>query len=206
MSITTFTIDGTTYTSYATVEEANAILAVDVQLSAAWALLQDDKDKQIRLIAATNRLDLLNWKGEKTRGSLQPNAWPRTGVKYPDGTDVGENDLPLPIEQACAYLAGVITLNPNHSKPTPISVQGTIKRVQAGRALVEYETGATSATLLPEEQPVIEDQHVQQLIQFFLASGSTTDDTASVGVNGEFFAGESSDTVLEKFERTDGLG
>ncbi len=70
MSLTRVTINTTGHASYASVTEADAALAVDPVRGDAWSAL-DEEAKGIRLIAATNRLDLLRWAGRKTGGASQ---------------------------------------------------------------------------------------------------------------------------------------
>ena len=145
MSITTITIGANDYIAYASVAEADIYLAVDPVRSAAWTALTPDQ-KGINLIAATRRLDQLPWVGEKTGGAAQVNAWPRTGVSYPDGTAVSTTDVPTEVEQATIIIAGDITLS---STAAETSTPGSnIKRTKAGSAEVEFFR-PTSGTLLP---------------------------------------------------------
>ena len=93
MTLTTLTISGVGYTSYATLAEANNRLRVDPVRTEAWSALSST-NKMINLVAATNRLDLLNWGGQKAGGPTQENAWPRTGLFYPNGTAVPSTGVP----------------------------------------------------------------------------------------------------------------
>ena len=70
MSLSDLVVDSVTYKSYASLAEANAILNVDPVRRSTWNNLADDA-KSIDLIAATNRLDLLPWQGEKAGGAAQ---------------------------------------------------------------------------------------------------------------------------------------
>ena len=60
--------------------KAAAHLAVDPVRSTAWTAATAD-EKGEYLVAATHRLDLLNWIGEP-EATDQANEWPRTGLTY----------------------------------------------------------------------------------------------------------------------------
>jgi hypothetical protein len=129
MTITTITIAGTPYISYASVAEAQAYLAVDATKFPTWSALTTDQ-KGAALIAATRRIDLFSFTGEKTSPS-QYNEFPRTGSDYTD-----PNQVPLKVEQATISLAGSIAINPNAGGTAPTG--SNIKKVKAGSAEVEY--------------------------------------------------------------------
>lgn len=135
MSISTITISTVDYVGYASVAEADAYLAVDPARAAAWAALTTDQ-KGGNLVAATRRLDLLSWQGEKTGGASQENEWPRTGLTYPDGTPVSTTEVPKAVENACVLLAGSVALDAD------VADAGTsgsnVKRAKAGSAEVEF--------------------------------------------------------------------
>ena len=141
MTITTITIGGNQYQSYASVAEADARLLVDPIRGATWAALTADQ-KGINLVAATNRLDLEKYSGQKTV-STQANRWPRDnalcdGVAVPDGT------LPQEMEDGTIILAGSIAVD------SAASAAGTgpqnIRRVRAGSAEVEFFTQQRNAS------------------------------------------------------------
>ena len=105
MSIATIAIGTNSYTSYATVAEADAYLAADPVAAAAWAALSAD-DKARRLIDATRRLNLLPWAGERTTAT-QAGEWPRTGLFHDDGTPVQADTIPTQLKTATILLAGM---------------------------------------------------------------------------------------------------
>ena len=105
MSLTTIAIGGTDYPSYATVAEADAYLGVDPLRRAAWSGLRPQRDKGVNLIAATRRLDSLNWAGSKAAAS-QATEWPRQGLFYETGDAVPGDAIPERLEQACILMAG----------------------------------------------------------------------------------------------------
>lgn len=162
MSITIITINAVNYTSYASVAEADDRLAVDPIRGTAWAALSPDQ-KGANLVAATFRLDLLRWKGEKTGGEgTQENAWPRTGVTYKDGTPVSTTEVPIEVENATILLAGSIALDAS------VSGSGT-----SGSNIQRVRAGSASVTFFRPTIPggVIQDETVLDLIRCFLEGG-----------------------------------
>lgn len=147
MSLTTIAIGGNDYVSYASVEEADARLAVDPVRGASWASKTPDQ-KGILLVASTNRLDLFKFKGEKT-DPAQLNQFPRTGLTTPDGQPVSDTEVPWEIEQATILLAGTIGI-----KPTAAGAGGSggnQRRVKAGSAEVEFFAPTKGKPLADEE-------------------------------------------------------
>ena len=108
MSLTTLTVDGNDYQSYSSIDEADIYIRPEPTLYGGWNGLSDT-EKSIRLISATRRIDMLPWQGHKT-DSTQETQWPRSEVKYADGTDVPDDVIPAPIETAVIWLAGNVRL------------------------------------------------------------------------------------------------
>lgn len=175
MSITVFTIDTITYNSYASVAEADAYLNIDPVREATWeALTTEEKEK--KLIAATRRLDLLDWGGSKTGDAdTQANAWPRTGVTYTDGTSVSTSEVPQEVEDATILLAGSIAITAAEAD------QGTsgsnIKTAKAGSASVTFFRATEGSAL--------QDETAFKLVQQFLAYAQATDSAV-----GNYFSDE----------------
>lgn len=186
MSLTTITIGGVDYVSYATLAEANARLAVDPVRSAAWSALTDDQ-KGINLVAGTNRLDLLDWEGEKAGGATQENAWPRTGVTYKDGTAVPDDEVSHGVEVATILLAGTISLTPATSGAG--SSGSNIEEVQAGSARVKF--------FRPTAGKPLQDETAFALVRCFLSSF-----TAGSGL----FGAASGTTDCSSFDDSDRYG
>lgn len=161
MSITTIIIGANSYTSYATVVEADAFLAVDPVRSATWNALTPDQ-KGTNLVASTRRLDALCWQGTKVGGAAQQNAWPRNDVFYPDGTPVTNSDVPQEVEDACILLAGTVALDATASQVTVGSPKA--KTIKAGSSSITYFSSAAAAGLL------LPDQTALSLITIFMAS------------------------------------
>ena len=176
MSISTITINSIAYIGYASVAEANEYLTVDPTRSATWDGLTDFQ-KGSYIIAATRRLDLLTWQGEKTGGASQANKWPRTNVTYPDGSDVSTTEVPLEVENATILLAGSIAID------TGVADAGTsgtnTKRVKAGSTEVEF--------FAPKDGVPLQDKTVYDLIKIFLEATAVSSATgnAAFGTDGE---------------------
>lgn len=158
MTISTITISTVNYTAYASVAEADPYLAVDPVRAAAWAALTTDQ-KGGYLVAATRRLDLLNWMGTKTGDEgTQVNAWPRTSVSYEDGTAVSTTEVPPEVENATILLAGSI------ARTNSVADAGTSgsnkKRLKAGSAEIEY--------FKPTSGVALQDETVWGLVKQFL--------------------------------------
>lgn len=178
------------YTSYASLAEANTRLAVDPVRSAAWALLSDPQ-KNVNLVAATNRLDLLNWAGEKAGGNSQENAFPRTGLTYSDGEAVTDSDVPHEVEVATILLAGSIALDASLANSG--SSGSNIERVKAGSAEVEF--------FRPTTGKPIQDETVFALIKAFLSGAASS----SVGAFASGTGDESAFSDDCKYGRTKGF-
>lgn len=163
MTINTLTISTVGYIAYATRAQVNDYLTIDPVRRAIWNALTDDDDTRGPfIVGATRRLDLLTWQGEKTGGVLQENAWPRTGMTFPDGTAVSTTEVPQEVENATALLAGSIAIK---AAVADVGTSGTnTKRVKAGSAEVEFFRQQASKPL--------QDESAFKLIQFLLESSA----------------------------------
>ena len=169
MSITTITIATVDYVSYASVAEADAYLAVDPVRGTKWGTLTVD-EKGAKLVAATRRLDLLKWKGAKTGDdATQLNQWPRTGLVYPDGSNVSTTEVPDQIANATIILAGSIAINAAAS--TAGSSASNKKKVVAGPVQLEF--------FRPTAGKPLQDETAFELVAFFFLAGGS-----AVGVGG----------------------
>lgn len=182
MSLTTITISTVEYVSYATLAEANEYLAVDPIRATAWTALSDTQKGQ-RLVAATRRLDQLRWLGAKTGGdAAQPNAFPRTGLVYADGTAVPDDEVPLAVEQACCLLAGTIAINAAASQAG--SSASNTRRVKAGSAEVEF--------FRPTDGVPLQDESAWALVKIFITG---IGDNSSLG--GVAYGGCAADSAFK---------
>ena len=157
MTITTITINAVNYTAYASLVEANEYLAVDPTRASAWAALTDDQ-KGANLVAATRRLDLLDYSGEKVSAS-QENQWPRTGATC-NGEAVTETDVPLELQNATILKAGSITLDDSNANAGTSG--SNVKSVEAGSAKVEFFRPTIPGL-------AVQDETVFQLVSCLLA-------------------------------------
>lgn len=179
MTIATITIGGNDYTAYASVAEADIYLAVDPVRATQWASLTTDQ-KGSYLISATRRLDFLQWDGEKTGGHTQENAWPRTGLQYPDGEDVATDEVPLEVENACILLAGSIAINATAAASS--SSSSKVKSIRTLSTSITYFSTSVSSTT------PLQDDDAYNLAKIFLAVAnvySTSYGNYASGTDGE---------------------
>ena len=135
MSLTIIAIDGVDYPSYATVAEADAYLAIDLNRAEAWGRL-DETGKRRFLAAATRRFDGLRWAGRKT-SETQATEWPRVGLAFPNGESVGDDVLPESVEQAAILLAGDLAIDPDVVSASAAS-PGEVQSERVGPMAVTY--------------------------------------------------------------------
>jgi hypothetical protein len=174
MTISTITIEAVGYTAYADVAQADSYLNIDPARETTWeALTTDEKGK--KLVAATRRLDLLNWQGAKTDGDdAQENAWPRTGLTFKDGSAVSTIEVPQEVENAVILLAGSVALDAD------VADSGTsgsnTRRVKAGSAEVEFFRAVSGTPL--------QDRTAYDLVKQFL-EGAGVDETVGGLASGD---------------------
>ncbi len=98
--------DGTgvvTANAYATVEEVDEILSVNIHSQ--WSLITDPATKENLIRWASRILDeRVKWFGKKTHPTSGL-AWPRRDVKDREGTLIDDNVVPLAVKVAAAELA-----------------------------------------------------------------------------------------------------
>lgn len=166
MTIGTITINSVNYVVYATREEVNAVLFVDPVRSDLWnALTDDDETRGPFIVAATRRLTLLSWQGTKTGDEdTQIEAWPITGLSYPNGTPVTTTDAPLELVRATALLSG--SINISAAVANEGSSSSNIKGVKAGSAAVDFFRAQAGKPL--------QDETAFKLIQQWLEAASTS--------------------------------
>ena len=167
MSLTTITISTVAYQSYASVDEADAHLAVDPVRSTAWTAATAD-EKGTYLVAATHRLDLLNWIGEP-EATDQENEFPRTGLTY-RGETIPNGEIPAPLGRATALLAGTIASNSTAAdKSTQSAASRAISEVTAGPATIRFSSSGGSTKSLP-----LADETAFELVKQWLGGGAAT--------------------------------
>lgn len=158
MTITTLTLAGNTFTSYASVAEADQRLLVDPVRYAVWGALTEDNKIRF-LVAATNRLDLLAYQGAKAGGGTQENQFPRTGLTYKDGGAVTSTDVPHEVEVATILTAGSIAIKPAVADAGRSG--SNVEEVQAGTARVKF--------FRPVPGGPLQDQSAFDLLRCFIA-------------------------------------
>jgi hypothetical protein len=180
MTLTTITIGAVDYVSNASVAEADDFLAVDPVRATAWTALDAD-GKGAKLVAATRRLNPLNWDGTKTNGEgTQPDAWPRTGVTYLDGTVVSTSEVPIEVGQATMLLAGTIAIDATAAQTATSG--SNKKRLKAGSAEIEY--------FKPTSGKALQDETAWALVKQFM--GRVTSSSVGASAPGSGTAEESS--------------
>lgn len=191
MTLSTITISAVDYVSYASVAEADPYLAIDAVRAAVWAALTTD-EKGAKLVAATRRLNLLSYGGEKTSGDTQDDKFPRTGLTYASGGAVSTTEVPQGVEDATILLAGSIAIEPEAGDA---GTSGTnVKSVKAGSTAVDFFRLQTGVPL--------QDTTAYSLIKEFLsASGISSDTGALVSGNGD----ESSFDDIDEWGLTNGF-
>lgn len=137
MTITNFTISGYTYTSYASVQEADSFLLIDEERKAAWAVL-NDQVKMERLAYATRVVDGYQpFSGDKFDKD-QATEFPRDGLQCngsPFPTQI--NALPEDIVNATILLAGTFTVSPAAATMAGQQATSQVRRIRAGEVEIE---------------------------------------------------------------------
>ncbi len=188
MTLTTLTINTINYTSYATVAEADAFLAVDPIRKATWEALPDVDAKGRELVAATRRLDLLSWAGSKDGGDdTQESAWPRSGLTFLDGSTVPNIGVPKEVENSVILLAGTINIEAEVSQAG--SSGSNIKKVEAGSVEVAFFRQTDGVPL--------QDESAFNLISLWLQANAISEDLGASAFN---------NTGTSVFEDADSFG
>ena len=176
MSLSSLTIqsDPVPYWSYLSLAEANHLMIVIPGARNTKWIAATDEQKNIYLVSATQRLDLLPWQGKPTGGAAQTTAWPRTGLIYQeDATQVPDDLIPRHLEMATILLAGTIGVDAQHANVAPIQTPGQrpVSSIQAGRVQIEFQnTAQAQRQRLPGERgtPLLSDVTALQWINQWL--------------------------------------
>ena len=182
MTIETFTINGEEYQSYVTVEEADTYFSLD---SDHPFLALANNEKQVLLVAATRRIDLLHFKGSK-QDADQFLKWPRSPYGFP-----------YDIELATILWANI--LRTDSTQENVAAANANISRIRAGSVEV-YFFKATDIELLGEEL-TIADPTIRSLLAPYLAADDVQSDSTA-GIGGAFgTSGRSIFTTPNRYER-----
>lgn len=145
--------------SYVTLAEANAYFE-DRMHSSAW----ETSDKEGLLITSSQMLDwYIKWKGTKST-TAQAMLWPRTDVMRPDGTVIGDDELPPEIKTA-VYEQALANIETDRTGDDPLAGIGQLK---AGSLMIKAgaeKPNQTNAKPLPS--------HVYQILKDLHNSGGT---------------------------------
>ena len=176
MTIARYDINSQHYYSYAMVEEADKYYSL---LTHDWNNIAEASEKQILLINATRRIDLLRFKATPEKeykpklvqaAGNQPLKFPRVGY-----------GLPYDIELATIVLAGNILGDPSQFFVSTTNTN--LKRVKAGPIDIEfYETVDISLT---DGELSISDPTLRALLSPYIV----IDDTTSSGTSDEILGG-----------------
>ena len=193
MSISTLTINSVNYTSYASVAEADARLAVDATRAATWAAKTTD-EKAALLVQATYAMDLLSWQGTKTGGDTQVNMFPRTSMVYASGGAVATDEVPLGVQDGTALLAGSIALEPEAGEKST-----------SGSNVSSVKAGSTEVTFFRQTTGVpMADETAYATVREFLASSKST--SGSVGAYSSGTDADDDGYATSVFEDRDRFG
>ena len=170
MTITVFEIpptDGNDFSSYVSVEEANVYYSLDPdhgwnQITKAdpddpSQQIEDVQRKEVLLINATRRIDLLHFISAKSEPD-QELKWPR--INY---------GLPYDIELATILLANILRTDPAQQFVT--SANARLKLVKAGSVEIEYYEPATLDIDNIELEQTISDPTIRAILAPYLSTG-----------------------------------
>ena len=155
------TLGGSESTSYDSVETADAVFANSLN-NAAWTALTTEQ-KQVALMASTTALEALTYLGDRCSPSKddadKPQAlqWPRSGGVC-KGITSSCSSIPLPIEQACAFLALDLHNNPNSLIPIgpgPVPEQGPVQTQKLGEMSITYFNPADQGSKVDPGAPIV---------------------------------------------------
>lgn len=148
MPITLTVEDGTRpigANTYASIADANAYWSGRV--NEAWADATDD-EKSSALIQATDYLNGLSWTGRKV--AIRTMAWPRNDVEV-DGYELGSDEIPEEVVQACCYMAGEII-----GGATPLaSTDRPLTKLTAGAVSMEWDAASSQAPQYPALKSIL---------------------------------------------------
>jgi len=155
------TLGGSEATSYIDVATADAIWANTLN-DAAWVALSTEQ-KQLALMASTQALDVLNYPGFRCDPSTddanlpQRLQWPRSEA-FCKGIFSTCGSIPLPVQQACAYLALSLFNDPNAiipGVPTPTPERGSVKMQQLGDLKQEFFSPSDMGVKVDPSAPIV---------------------------------------------------
>lgn len=161
----TVTIGADTYTIYGT--EAGAATYFRARLGADSWNNASSTDKKRGLVSATRWVDTGKWQGLPT-SSVQPLAFPRTGLTDCDGVALSDATVPAEVDQACYELA--LDLLGDPTLVDNVNSGSNERRLKAGSAEIEFFRNASSG--LPGGGASLFPEPANRLLRCFIASSS----------------------------------
>jgi hypothetical protein len=140
------------YNAYATVAEIDDLMAYYDTIegeNVGWGNL-DTTAKEHHIVNASERMGDVAFAGTLSPDVIttRPMHWPRTGVKYPNGQPVPDNEVPQEIKAATACIIRAALRGEYRSGNAAL---GMVKKKKVDDIEIEFETGNTGAVL--EEDP-----------------------------------------------------
>ncbi len=174
------TTGGNDYPAYQTVAEIDIYAAAAVGDTADGWNAADPTTQAPAAVSASRLIDRQQWQGEKT-DPTQAEAFPRTGLYYPDGTAVPSDVVPQQVLDANSELA--MDLLAGGTVQTDPSTQQQTRMLKAGSVTIEYFNIPGTGTRFPLT--------VMELIGFWLggmagAVGSESTGTDACAARNDF--------------------
>ena len=138
------------------IDAADRLLLIDPVKSAAWSAL-DREGKRKNMVLATNRIDLINWPGDKSDQN-QPLEWPRT---QPTNL-TSEQQLAILCKAVIIY-AGTIAVNPTKHSSSQVKQTDNVKKIKADE--VEREFFHNQTSIKTEVERIIQDPDVLHILR-----------------------------------------
>ncbi len=155
------TLGGSEANSYISIAEADAVYA-DSLNNAGWTALTTEQ-KQQALMASTTALEGLNYTGVRctpsTNDATKPQAlqWPRSNGEC-KGITCTCAAIPLPVQQACAFLALNLFNDPNAiipGVPTPMPQRGAVQKQKLGDLEQSFFAPSDVGTKIGVSAPIV---------------------------------------------------
>jgi len=143
----TVTIGGTAYFVYQDTAEIDAYAAAAIGDNAdAWRAAELE-DKQRGAVSATRLIDRQTWQGLKATDS-QDGQFPRSGLKFADGTAVPSDLVPQQLNDAdCELAMALVAGAPVQDQADTANMN---RRLKAGSVEIEYFRAITGSPRFPQ--------------------------------------------------------
>ncbi|HEY5410183.1 MAG TPA: DnaT-like ssDNA-binding protein [Caulobacteraceae bacterium] len=155
------TIGSNEYDVYADLPTADAYLAAQISATDWNDPATTDDMKSAALVSMTRTIDRQQWQGTQTDG-YETHAFPRTDLKYADGTEVDPNIVPDAVVNAC--MEGAAQLVGGAAFQDAATTFNNVKDLKAGTVDIAYFRTIDESPRFP--------QVVMELIGLWLNNGS----------------------------------